>query len=224
MQRISTTSTVVSYEDKTAELKSLVSQEAKNLQGFQELKETVVREIQALGEQKSTLLNTIYELREEALKAQDHLMDVKVRETGLVDTSKRELQENNSILGQIQRTIVSLQETAGDLQSVVSEIQAFIEKKKDARERYLSEQQRLSKAKELHKSVLAKTEKEKKEITNEKKEMDKSKKSIADMSSKLSRYASEVRLATKFLNEKLAEGGMPVEYELPPKKITIPFT
>lgn len=211
------------YEKKISELRGLISEEAKRLQDVKELETSAKAEVERLHQSKSKLTETIEDLGVEIMKAEEQLSDLKERKLKLVEHYKQELNQEKQSLAQVKKKVDDLQSKIDKFQGVTQELQRFISKESQARQRYLQEQERLAVAQKEYRSVTDSTRKGLQILEQEKKEIDKSKKSIADMSGKLSVYASEVRLATIYLNKKLAEGKLPVRYEVPPKKIKIPF-
>ena len=211
---------IAPYEKKIAELHLLIEKEAKRLQDIIDKKEFAIQEIRILGVRKENLVNTISKLEKEIKLVQEKLEDSISKKTSFIESSKQELKKEKTAFQVVSKNVELLNKQIINFENVIKELNDFISKENNARQRYLIEQEKLNKVKKEHLIISEEIKKEKEFIETEKRESDKSKQSLTDLSAKLSAYSYQVRLATVFLNKSLKDRKVPLTYGLPTNKIT----
>lgn len=205
------------YEKKIAELHDEVSKEAKLLQDVRELKESELKEIALLRERKAqnTILN--FRLEGEINLSKEELETTIETKGKFLNESERELREKIEEEKMLKGSIEELKKNAEEMGSVVGELQTFIERENQAREKWLSEQEKLSKAKTERLEISQKNEKEEAELLVRNKEFDVYKEKMKDFYGKIATYVVVARETIKQVNEAL-EKNTPIRFQLPPNE------
>lgn len=210
------------YERKIKELQSLVAAEASRLQNVNDQKDFALREVRQLGERKSRMVAEISRLEEEIGKANAQLLDLKTRESSLIDSAKEELNRLRSQLVVVNRDFSRLSIRAEELKMVCDELDDFIALEKDARQKYLVAQAELGAVEKESKETREMIDKERKKAKERNKLLDDYREKLKEFSGRLTYNLNVFRETVNFLNENLEKRGIPVEFGLP-KKIEIPF-
>jgi chromosome segregation ATPase len=214
----------VSYEKKTAELRSRVEEQAKILQNTVEAKDNALREVQSLGERKSELRKELASIENQIAEARLNLHNEIQARTKYIESAKVELEKEKVALAEVGKEVIAERDKLAELKRITEELSKFISSASQAREDYLGAKGKLDEAVRTEKEIMFKVSKEKAEMSQEKQDLDNFKTYVINFYGRLGTYHQLVRQITEHLHQLLKENKVPMQFGLPPDRITkVPF-
>lgn len=212
------------YDKKIIELRGVIEKTAKELQNIVEAKDQASRDLTTTIERKADIERTIRKLEEAMKEAQNALTEVIEKRTSFLNSVKIELKKERQALKEAEELLTATNDKIGELMPIVKELQEFISKESDARERYLETESHLILADKKHKKISALAEAESAEMKEKRESLEGLKNYVADLYGKLITYSKVAKETVEFVNEAL-KGNVPLRFEIPPgeKEITVDF-
>lgn len=213
------------YEKKILELRGLVETEAKNYQNALEAKDIVLKEIRETREEKSRIEGVIAKLQIQKAEEQEALKQTIEKKTAFVDSIKVELKKEKTALKETTDILSETSEKISELLPVVKEIEGFISKESDARERFLQAETIFNTSKVKTEKIVGEAQKEKAELEEKRQSFEGLKTYVSDLYGKLASYVVVAKETLTFVNETLEQKEIPLEFEIPDGKdiLTIGF-
>lgn len=210
------------YDAKAAELRSLIETEAKKLQNITESKDIALRELKELTEKKTTLNHQIAVLESKNKEAEDHLAGMVEKENKTIDSLKAEWKKERARLEENQNLLISANKKLEALSGVVGEIEDFIQKESNARERYLEQHRKLVEVEEKQNKLALDITQKTQWLEEEKRSMDITKEYLKGLYGKLATYVVVAKETVEQVNEALKEN-VPLHFGSPGKVVQIDF-
>lgn len=210
----------IPYKEKIKQFKKEIDGQTQILQSLVEKREVQEQKLELLVNKKHELSLKIEELEAKSVLAANNLEDEITKRTDYIVSIKQETHKEYTILSLTKQDVQSLTDKVSKLSLLVRELEEFILKNCEARGQYLQSKTDLGEIQKEKVAVVSEVEKEKAEIIAQREDLQKSKESMTELFSRLSQYMYQVSRATVFLNRKLKEKGVPVEYEIPSEQIT----
>ncbi len=203
------------YEKKILELRSVIETEAKNLQNIVEGKENAIRETEQARKEKSRIEGVISNLKIDQKEADEALQETISRKTKFIESTKTELKKEK---GALKETTNILEETSAKISAlmpVVREIETFLGKESNARERFLQAESIFVTSKEKTEKIVRKAQKERIEAEEKIKSLDGIKTYVSDLYGKLASYVRVATETLEYVNETLEKKEVPLQFEIP---------
>jgi chromosome segregation ATPase len=207
------------YEKKHQELQSLVEKEAKKLQDVIDTREAAQLDIRLLAEKKVSLTKVLLDLQNEVQSTKDFLEELKEKNQRFTEEGKKAYDADQAKKIRNKELLEKITTTLNSSVKVASEVGEFIHKEADAREKYLEQRDKAEVSERNYEEAEAKLKREKAEIEAEKKQLDGTKKYISDLYGKVATYIKVMQETVEYVNEALAENGVPMHFNAPKGKV-----
>ena len=212
------------YEEKIVELRGRRDREAKEFQNVTEAKEQAVRDLNEFRERKSALVKEIQKLAKDKVEEANSLELLIERQNKLIASSTREIQKAESRVKELTDSVSVWEAKLADLEKVFKELEGFLKKEQEARERYVQVKSDLAEAEKLYASVNKKIEQEKTELDSKQTQLDHYHEYLKEMSGKMTTRLQVVKAVNDGVYEDLAAGRIPLRFEIPQDQLTtVPF-
>lgn len=212
------------YEKKIAQLRSLISEAAKELQNISESKDLSLREVKALGERQAVLLKQNAQLEKEIDAAKIRLETTIDNKNRFIDRAKAELTRETESLKVVHKELTAKKKELAEAKAASVEVVDFIRNEKGANAKYLKTQELLVAAEKKLNIVTAANREQEEGMLKKRKELDEYYEYLKEMQGKMSSRLGFVHEATEYLNEKLRAGEAPFCLATPIEEVvTIPF-
>lgn len=209
----------VQYDKKIEELHKLIAEEAKKLQNVIDERDFLLLEIKNLSSRKTALGRVIADLETQTKEKQEVLNQLVLRETSFINSAKVELNKEKSSLEEFKKLREKLQEELQGLNKVTSELNRFIQKEGDIKQRYLQEKEKLQQTETKTKEITIKTSEELEKLDRKNKELDIYKQYLTDLYGRIASYIKVAEESVIFVNEFMEKNQVPMKFELPPGEI-----
>lgn len=220
VQNLSTIKSRISpYERKILELRGLVAEEAKKLQNVIESKDSALKAVREAGEEKSRIERLISKITQDQKEAEEALLETISRKTKFIESSKSELKREQTALEDTRLILTETSQKVSELMPVVKELEIFITKESDARERFLQAETIFHTSKEKAEKIISKIETEKSEIEEKRQSFEGFKTYVSNLYGKLASYVKVAEQTIEYVNQTLAEKGTPIQFEIPSEEI-----
>lgn len=203
------------YEKKILELRGLVQTEAKNYQNVLEAKDIALKEIRETREEKSRIEGVITKLQTQKAEEEEALKQTIDKKTAFVDSIKVELKKEKTALKQTTDILSETSQKVAELMPVVKEIEAFISKESDARERFLQAETIFNTSKTKTEKIIGVAQKEKADLEEKRQSFEGLKTYVSDLYGKLASYVVLAKETLNYVNDTLAQKEIPLEFEIP---------
>jgi len=209
---------ITPYQAKIQELRGLVEKEAKNLQNVLEGKDNALKECRELGERKERLNRELGTIEHNISEANNNLEQLCVRKERFITSAKTELVNLRKEIGATKKELSKLVAHVKETSNVYAELERFLQHERDAREKFLAIQEKLSTAEQKHDLLITKTKKEKEEIEQKQKELDAFKQHTEQLYGKLASYVAVAQQTVEYVNESL-KNNVPLHFRVPEGEI-----
>lgn len=203
------------YEKKILELRGLVQTEAKNYQNVLEAKDIALKEIRETREEKSRIEGVIAKLEKQKTEEEDALKQTIAKKTAFIESAKTELKKEKAALKETTDILSETSERVSELMPVVKEIETFISKESDARERFLQAETIFKTSKAKTEKIVGEAQKEKAELEEKRQSYEGLKTYVSDLYGKLASYVVLAKETLNYVNETLEQKEIPLEFEIP---------
>ncbi len=203
------------YEKKILELRGLIQTEAKNYQNVLEAKDIALKEIKDTREEKSRIEGVISKLEKKQAEAEEALKQTIEKKTAFVESTKVELKKEKKALKETTDILSETSEKVSELMPVVKEIEKFLSKESDARERFLRAETIFITAKEKTEKIVNQAQKEKAEVKEKHDSFEGLKTYVTKLYGKLAIYVKVATETLEYVNETLEKKEVPLRFEIP---------
>lgn len=207
------------YRAKIAKFQETIEDQAQTLQKLQESQEIFDLKTKEFQKREASYHSTIRDLEEQVVKAQERFANEVERRTEFIEAAKVEWKKENDRLEKTKLELKQVVETVVEMDKVARELSGFTAKETEAREKYLIETNKLSRAVRSKEETLKITEDKQKQIEIRQKELDVFKQYVADLYGKLATYVKTAEATLEYVNEELEKKGVPIHFALPPGEI-----
>lgn len=203
------------YEKKISELRGLIETEAKNYQNVLESKDIALKEIADTRKEKARIETVISDLLIEQTEAEEALKQTIEKKTAFVESTKVELKKEKQALKETTDILSETSQKVSELLPVVKEIETFISKESDARERFLQAENIFITSKQKTEKIVSQAKKEKDEVIEKTKSLDTLKTYVSKLYGKLATYVVVAKETLEYVNETLEKKEIPLQFEIP---------
>lgn len=213
------------YEKKILELRGLIQTEAKNYQNILEAKDIALKEIRDIREDKSRIEGVITKLQIQKTEEEDALKQTIAKKTAFIESAKTELKKEKAALKETTDILSETSEKVLALMPAVKDIETFISKESNAREKFLQAETIFNTSKSKTEKIVGEAQKEKAELEEKRQSYEGLKTYVSDLYGKLASYVVLAKETLNYVNETLKQKEIPLEFEIPDGKeiLTVGF-
>jgi chromosome segregation ATPase len=209
----------IEYDKKVEQLQKLVQEEAIKLQDVIDQRDEILLNIKELSNRKTALGGVIVDLEKRVKEKEEVLNQLMVKESSFVNSVKIEFNKEKSSLEEIKKIKEKAKEELQGLNKVTSELNEFIKKEGNVKQKYLEEEKKLHFTQKENKEKVLEVNEKLKEFERKNKEFDIYKQYLTDLYGRLASYVKVAQESIVYVNEFMIDNEVPMKFDLPPGEI-----
>lgn len=206
-------------EKKVAELTGQIQKTAKELQNVIESRDLALQDVKTLGERKATLSWILNNLEIQIKEKKQALSELFDKENHFNDSIKQEQAREKLSLKDTQNVLEKTKDRLNEASVVKNELENFLKKESNAREKYLLVSDQLSESERKYLEFEKKYQGGNESLIKANEGLDAYKKYLSDLYGKLATYVSMAKSTLDHINEELSTKKVPFFFKLPPDEI-----
>ena len=200
-------------------LNEQIAVKRQELQDIENQKATGLEEIRQIAEKKQKLLGVIENLQSEVSNAQEVLNTAINRQSHFLESSETERKAQIQKLDSVKTHLENINSLIKESEPVAKELLKFVKKNKTAREKYLKQSAKLSKAETKYKAVQSEFKAKLADIKSGKQDLNGLKSYLEDLYGRLASYVSAAKDTLEYINAEMEKNGVPMRFGLPEGQI-----